>query len=101
MADYGPSFAAARLYRKTSQKGATYFTGRMGGVKVTLLKSRETADDGGEIWSLMFSEAAPYKPRHEAQEQSQAPVSSLAPPTEQKPRRDLPRSDGPDDEIPF
>lgn len=100
MADYGPSFTAAKLYRKTSAKGQTYFVGRLGGVKVALLKSRETADNGDEIWSLMFSEAQPYRPRDDAREQSQAPAS-LAPSPERQPRRELPRLDGPDDEIPF
>ena len=61
--DYGPSFTAAKLYRKTSKTGSTYFTGRMGSVKVALLKSKEAADDGGEIWNLVFSEAAPYSPK--------------------------------------
>ena len=60
---HAPSFTAARLYRKTSAKGGTYFTDRMGSVKIALLKSKETADDGGEIWSLVFSEAAPYLPK--------------------------------------
>ena len=55
--DWAPSFRAARLFRKTSQKGSVYFVGRLGGVRVTLLKSRDTADDGSEIWNLMFAEA--------------------------------------------
>ena len=101
MADYGPSFTAAKLYRKTSAKGITYFTGRLGGVKVALLKSKETADDGGEIWNLIFSEAQPYKPRDEARAESQAPPPSLAPPPDRPPRRDRQTTGGPDDEIPF
>jgi hypothetical protein len=60
---YGPSFTAAKLYRKPSKNGGTYFTGRMGGVKVALLKSKDTTDDGEEVWNLVFSEAAPYQPR--------------------------------------
>jgi len=62
MSQYGPSFTAAKLYRKTSAKGTIYFVGRLGGVNVALLKSRETAENGDEIWSLMFSEAS-QKPR--------------------------------------
>ena len=62
-ADYKPSFTAARMYRKKSKTGATYFTGRMGSVKLALLKSKEAADDGSEIWNLVFSEAAPFKPK--------------------------------------
>jgi hypothetical protein len=40
-----------RLYRKTSAKGSVYFTGRLGGAKITLLKSNETAENGDEIWN--------------------------------------------------
>jgi hypothetical protein len=65
MSEYPQSFAACRLYRKTSQKGSTYFTGRMGGVRVTLLKSKDTADDGGEIWDLMFAQAPPSPKKKE------------------------------------
>ncbi len=54
---YGPSIQVARLFRKTSAKGAEYFAGRWGGAKIALLKSRDVADDGGEIWHLVLSEA--------------------------------------------
>jgi hypothetical protein len=96
MSNYGPSFKAANLYRKTSAKGATYFVGRMGGVKVALLKSSHTADNGDEIWSLMLSEAQPYQPRDDAKAQSQAPQ-----PTPSEAPRGYDRASGPDDEIPF
>jgi hypothetical protein len=56
-ADTTASFRLTRLYRKTSAKGATYFVGRLGGAKVALLRSRDTAEDGGEIWDLLVSEA--------------------------------------------
>lgn len=69
--NHAPSFQAARLFRKTSANGNTYFTGRLGGARVTLLKSRDVADDGGEIWSLMLAEA-PQRP----QEARQRPGSS-------------------------
>jgi len=101
MADYGPSFTAAKLYKKTSQKGTTYFAGRMGNVKLALVKSKDVADNGEEIWSLIFSEAKPYQPRDDAKAQSQAPTTTLAPPPDRPPRRDFARTDGPDDEIPF
>lgn len=62
MSDFPKSFQVARLYRKKSEKtGATYFTGRWGGARIALLKSKDVAEDGGEIWSLMFSEAPPKK----------------------------------------
>jgi hypothetical protein len=56
-----PSFVLTRLYRKKSEKGNTYFTGRLGGARVVLLKSNDTADDGGEIWNLLASEAQPKR----------------------------------------
>lgn len=57
--DYGPSFRACNLYRRKSQNGSTYFAGRWGGVRVSVVKSAKTTDDGTEIWSLLMSEAAP------------------------------------------
>ncbi len=73
---YKPSFTATRMFRKTSAKGTTYFSGRLGGVKVALVKSNELAEDGSEIWNLLFSEAAPYQRRDndQANAVSQAPV---------------------------
>lgn len=55
--DYAPSFRIAKLYRRTSKAGGTYFSGRLGFAKVALVKSKETADDGAEVWSLKVSEA--------------------------------------------
>lgn len=59
--DGGPMLTAARLFRKQSAAGGTYFVGRMGALRVLVLKSRETADDGAEIWNLCLAEA-PAKP---------------------------------------
>ena len=54
---YKPSFVLTKLYRKKSEKGTSYFSGRLGGARVALLKSNDTADDGAEIWTLLVSEA--------------------------------------------
>jgi hypothetical protein len=64
MSEYGPSLTALKLYKRTSQKGTTYFTGRMGRLKVALLKSNETTDDGFEIWNLVYQQAD-EKPRQD------------------------------------
>ena len=96
MSNYPPSFQAARLYRKISASGNTYFTGRWGGARVTLLKSNETADDGGEICNLMLAEA-PAKSTC-----GQKPAEWRPPPRAQltfEPRVDRPPS--PETEIPF
>lgn len=57
MTDYGPSIKLAKLYEKTSKSGNVYMTGRIGGAKVALLKSRETQDDGGAIWEIVLTQA--------------------------------------------
>jgi len=61
------SFQVARLFRKVSEKGNTNFTGRWGGARVLLLKGKEAADDGGEIWSLMLAEAPPTRQQNGSQ----------------------------------
>ena len=58
MPDYPPSLNAMRLFEKTSAKGNPYLIGRWGGLKVAILKSTDTADDGSPIWRMVLSEAA-------------------------------------------
>jgi hypothetical protein len=102
--NYAPSFRAARLYRKTSDKGNTYFTGRWGGARVSLLKSRDVAEDGGEIWDLMLAEApAPRQQQQtpasdEAKRQAQRPIEQ--PTTQRRSEQSEPRGSL-DDAIPF
>ena len=57
---YAPSFPIARLERRTSAKGHDYFTGFLGGARITLLKSTETGRDGAEVWHLMLAEGKLY-----------------------------------------
>src|SRR5262245_32314002 len=73
---YGPNITLARLFRKTSEKGSTYFRGRVGLANVALLKSREVADDGGEIWELVISEAP--KRAQEPRQPSRSPSPDAA-----------------------
>jgi len=98
-----PSFQIARLFRKKSASGNTYFTGRLGGARVSLLKSRDVADDGGEIWSLMIAEAPQRQQEGERQQlKPEARRDHQAPPDHQSPRREAQRNQQPvDDEIPF
>lgn len=51
-----PSSVLTKFYRKKSEKGATYFSGRLGYARVALLKTSETGDDGSEVWNLVVSE---------------------------------------------
>ena len=71
--DYGPSFKVYRLYEKTSQRGQMYLTGRLGGVKVAIIKTKETAPDGTPMWSMLYSEA-PQKEPITARETDSAPA---------------------------
>ena len=54
---YGQSVTLARLYERTSAKGNTYLTGRLGLAKIAVLKSRDTTDDGTQIWNIVIQEA--------------------------------------------
>ena len=60
---HAPSFPSCRLEKRTSAKGTEYFSGFLGGARVTLLKSNETGRDGHEVWHLMVAEGKLYPPR--------------------------------------
>jgi len=97
MSNHPPSFVLTKLYRKKSEsKGTTYFTGRLGGARIALLKSNDVSDDGGEIWNLMISEAPPKRD----QDAGQRPQE----PERRQPAaagRDWQRPSADDDQIPF
>lgn len=96
MNDYGPSLTALKLYKKTSAKGTTYFTGRMGMLKVALLKSSETADNGDEIWNLVYQQAE-ERPRQDGAKPTREDCSQAnKPPPPQSSSRPMPN-----DTIPF
>ena len=73
--DFPPSFRVCKLYEKTSKSGSRYFTGRWGGAKVALVKTKEEGDGGDPVWALLLSEAPAYKP----DEKPAAPAPSSAP----------------------
>lgn len=76
--DFGPSLTAAKLYERTSKSGNVYISGRLGSLRLTLLKSRETGADGEPMWELKLSEAGPYQPRKD--NEGDADVSSRSAP---------------------
>jgi hypothetical protein len=100
--NYAPSFPVARLFRKTSKEGKTYFVGRLGGARLAVIKSNETAEDGGEIWHLMISEA--QKPKAPPEGNNPAPYSTVGADPEAA-RRDWQKPSGGqsfgDEQIPF
>jgi hypothetical protein len=97
--NYPQSFQVAKLYRRKSEKGNTYFAGRWGGARVTLFKSKEVADDGGEIWSLMLAEAPPKRDQDAGQRQEPSQAERRQPAA--APQRDWQRPAPDDDAIPF
>ncbi len=102
MSNYQPGLVAARLYKRTSAKGNEYFSGRLGGVSIALLKSRETTDEGGEIWELMFSEAPKSKSIATDKPARKTNGRATSHPDHQSPiTTEMPADDGFTTDIPF
>ena len=60
--DEAPPITACKLYEKTSKAGNIYLTGRLGGLRVLIFRTRELADDGvTPIWELKLAQAAPMR----------------------------------------
>ena len=54
----GAMLPAAKLWRRTSAKGADYLAGRLGGVKVLVMPKRD-GEEGDHSHVLVFAEAQP------------------------------------------
>lgn len=74
--EYGPSVTAARLWEKTSAKGTTYLTGRMGNLRISILPNRDRKDDSDPTHVLIFGEAQPRT--SEARQSAPAAAPDLA-----------------------
>jgi hypothetical protein len=113
---YGASFPIARLEKRTSAKGSKYFSGYLGGARITLLKTRETGRDGCEVWHMMISEGKMWTPKTEGAKPTAEPSNSTTEGSRdaardyQRPHNGSPpaakkgaahSASGPDDEIPF
>jgi hypothetical protein len=53
----GALLSAAKLWRRTSARGADYLAGRLGGVKVLVMPKRE-GEDGDHTHVLCFAEGS-------------------------------------------
>jgi hypothetical protein len=104
---YGQSVTLARLYERTSAKGNTYLTGRLGLAKIAVLKSRETTDDGTQIWNIVIQEAPDsangkrQKPERSPDTEAPIQTSPNPEPTHETPAEPAPFDKALDDEIPF
>jgi hypothetical protein len=55
--------------RRSPTRNGTHCTGRLGGLKVLIFKSRDVADDGSAIWELKLAQAVPYEKRERVDHQ--------------------------------
>lgn len=51
-----PMLQAAKLWEKTSAKGNTYLIGRLGGVRILILRNRDAGTEGEPDWHLFFAD---------------------------------------------
>jgi hypothetical protein len=54
-----PMLKAAKLWEKTSAAGNTYFIGRLGGVRILILRNRDAGAEGEPDWHLFFADGSP------------------------------------------
>ncbi len=76
---HAPSFTAAKLYERTSAKGNQYLTGRLGGVRLAIIKTTDTDESGNPIWLLRMSEAPAYAPPQQRDESASSPSPKKPP----------------------
>jgi hypothetical protein len=111
MTDYGPSITLARLYERVSAKGNHYLVGRIGLVKVAILKSGEVSEAGHPIWNVVLQQAPAAPTQSEDAEVGQTEAKSQHRGARRKPRRRKPQEEHdtgnvapingkPDDEVP-
>jgi hypothetical protein len=92
-----PMLQAARLWEKTSAAGNVYLVGRLGGVRVLILRNRAAGTEGEPDWNLFFVDGSD-KPRQAASE-SGKPTSGSHRGLYAAPRRPGSGPDLPDDGI--
>jgi len=64
---YGPQLTAFKLRKRVSQRtGNEYLMGFWGQLKVVVLKSNETADDGSEIFNVILQQAEDRRQRQDS-----------------------------------
>ena len=94
--DYDPPIVAAKLRKRISKKGAEYLAGYMGLLRVVVLKTNETADDGSDIYNLIFSQAEDRRQRQDTKPSPAERAKVNDPPAETRSSRPMPN-----DAIPF
>jgi hypothetical protein len=98
MSGSSPLLQAARLWERTSARGTTYMSGRLGGVKVVIMPNRDFAADdpaNSHTHILYFQDGSTSAPRPAAAER--------VPAEKREPRPRQAARGGPidDDPVPF
>lgn len=93
---YPPQVVAAKLSKRVSKNGNEYLHGYLGQMRVVVLKSNETTDDGAEIYNLIFQQTEDRRPRTDAKPSPAERAKANEPPTETRRSRPMPN-----DAIPF
>jgi hypothetical protein len=96
MSGSSPLLQAARLWERTSARGTTYMSGRLGGVKVVIMPNRDFAADepaNSHTHILFFQDGSTSAPR----------PAERAPAEKREPRPRQAARGGPidDDPVPF
>ena len=71
MTDYPTSKYISVMYRRIAKSGGSYFSGKLDGARITLVKSSKKTDDDQEIWNLLQDEIP-----------ERSPIPGLGPPAE-------------------
>jgi hypothetical protein len=98
MGGSSPLLQAAKLWQRTSARGTTYMSGRLGGVRVVIMPNRDFAADdpaNSQTHILFFQDGSTSAPRPAAAER--------APAEKREPRPRQAARGGPidDDVVPF
>ncbi len=56
MTDFNPSIRPCVLYQRESAKGNMYLSGNWGGLKMAVVKTSKSTEDGQAIWNVLLSE---------------------------------------------
>jgi hypothetical protein len=95
-------FQAARLWEKTSAAGNSYLIGRLGGVRVLILRNRDAGTEGEPDWHLFFADRVPRATEASPQPASAQPRQRSAYRRQQRSETASPSDPRPfDDEIPL
>jgi hypothetical protein len=76
MSGSSPLLQATKLWQRTSARGTTYMSGRLGGVKVVILPNRDYVEGdsvNSHTHTMFFQDGSPTQPRQAEREPAAEP----------------------------